>query len=40
MPERLTESDSDFEQVAPRTRNVPNRVKAVEAAVAADPVDS
>ena len=30
MPERSTESDSDFEQVAPRTRNVPNRVRAVK----------
>ena len=40
MPERLTESDSDFEQVISRTRNVPNRVKAVEAAAEANPVDA
>ena len=40
MPERSTESNSDFEQVAPRTRNVPNRVRAVEAAAAAGPADA
>ena len=36
VPERSSESDSDFEQVAPRTRNVPQRVRAVEAALGAD----
>ena len=40
MPERSTESDSDFQQVAPRTRTVPNRVRAVEAAAAADTADA
>ena len=40
VPERSSESDSDFEQVAPRTRNVPKRVKAVEAAPEADLADA
>ena len=40
VPERSSESDSDFEQVAPRTRNVPNRVRAVEAPPEADLADA
>ena len=40
MPVRSTTSDSDFEQVAPRTRNVPYRVRAVKAAAAADTADA
>ena len=36
MPECSSESDSDFEHVTPRTRNVPNRVRAVEAAPGVD----
>ena len=39
MPERSTEFDSDFEQVAPRTRNVPNRARAVDANAAEDLAD-
>ena len=40
MPERLSESDSDFEQVAPRTLNVPKRVRVVEAAPRIDLADA
>ena len=40
VPERSTESDSDFEQVAPRTRNVLKRVRAVEAAPGVDLADA
>ena len=40
MRERSTDSDSEFERVAPQTRNVPNRVRAVEAAAAADPANA
>ena len=40
MPERSSELDSDFEQVAPRTRNVPKRVRAVEAAPEVDLADA
>ena len=32
MPERSSETNFDFEQVAPQTRIVPKRVKAVKAA--------
>ena len=40
VPERSSESDSDFDQVAPRTRNVPTRVRAVEAAPGVDLADA
>ena len=40
MPERSSESDSDFEQVAPRTRNIPKRGRAVEAVLEADLADA
>ena len=40
VPERSSESDSDLEQVAPRTRNVSNRVRTVEAAPEADLADA
>ena len=40
MPERSTESDSDFEQVALRTRNVPISARAVDADAAVDLVDA
>ena len=40
MPERSSEFDSDFEQVAPRFPNVPKRVRAVEAASVADLADA
>ena len=40
MPERSTESDSDFEQITPRTRNVLKRVRAVEAAPGVDLADA
>ena len=40
MPERFTESDYDFEQLATLARNVSNRVRAVEPAAAAEPADA
>ena len=40
MPERSTESDSNFEQVAPRTRNVPYQVRVVEGAAASHTADA
>ena len=40
VPERSSESDSDFEQLAPRTRNVPKLVRAVDAAHGVDLVDA
>ena len=40
VPERSAESDFDFEQVAPRTRNVPKRAKAVEAAPGVELADA
>ena len=38
--ERSTESDSDFKQVAPRTRNVLKRVTAIEAAPGVELADA
>ena len=40
VPERSSESDFDFEQVAPRTGNVPKRVRDVKAAAGADLADA
>ena len=39
-PERSSETDSNFEQVAPQTRNVLKRVRAVEAAPEVDLADA
>lgn len=39
-PERSINSDSDFEKVAPRTLNAPNRVNAVEASAAGNRTDA
>ena len=40
MPERSSQFDSDFEQGAQRTRNVPKRVRTVEAASWVDLADA
>ena len=40
MLERSSESDSDFEHLAPRTRNVPKNVRVVEVAPVVDLADA